>query len=612
VVGISLFGGCSGASTETKRETARLIGTHDVALERDEQFTVERAEKGYRLTRTVEVSTTYLSQRATDDVTHYLGEQYFAPVTNLKAYLDGDRLPGDQIVKTIPERSDVFLDDFHTYRINYKSLRIGQTASYRYEQRYEDIGFLPVITIPNIDFVKRYSIVFRHPPGVHVDFKLFCPRQRIQPLIQRLPHQTTISFSDLGRQDALPDFTWNDLQVVVWPQLVEAGRPLHPVDAETYTRWYFGLGGHLDNALSSDQERWLQTLTRAAVSPRQKVKAIYDFVRRNVRYLADERSLGGIVPRPPRVVLERRYGDCKDKAHLVARLAERLGIKVDTVLLGTETPFVFEGIHNAMFNHLIASFDDGGGRVFFDPTCQECEFGNLPETDVGSVALLLDAQRPRKLILAAPQQSPSLELEIDASTADLAHATARLTVRNRLFYRTMWLRRTAATAKLQTELSELLGGHLYNILLHDFRFQTAAEDHAVLVAVVDLSRFVTRSAAQIYVPQIPFAVVHSNILERGSDTFPIHLTYREHLQLRLRLSAPGLRHLTQERVEWGSPSVAQFSSHLTQQDGTFTLSYFYREWLRRLSGAARQEYLAFCKRYLDTRRALYVLKRGEP
>ncbi len=66
-------------------------------------------------------------------------------------------------------------------------------------------------------------------------------------------------------------------------------------------------------------------LVADAKTRREKIKRVFEFVSA-LRYEAVEIGIQGFRPRTPAQVLANRYGDCKDKANLIAAMLKSLGI----------------------------------------------------------------------------------------------------------------------------------------------------------------------------------------------------------------------------------------------------------------------------------------------
>jgi Flp pilus assembly protein TadD len=116
-------------------------------------------------------------------------------------------------------------------------------------------------------------------------------------------------------------------------------------------------------------------------------------VEKNVRYAGVEVGDGSIVPRTPKSVLQKKYGDCKDKATLLVALLRTAGLSAHVALLeagsGFDTIAGLPGVDQ--FNHAIAVVDgaaEGQPALWIDPTDEFARAGQLPPEDQGRMALI--------------------------------------------------------------------------------------------------------------------------------------------------------------------------------------------------------------------------------
>jgi tetratricopeptide (TPR) repeat protein len=123
---------------------------------------------------------------------------------------------------------------------------------------------------------------------------------------------------------------------------------------------------------------------------RAVVKAIYDFVVTNTRYVALEFGIHGYKPYRVDQILARRFGDCKDKASLITAMLKLGGVDADMVLLRMrnlgaigETPASL-----APFNHAIAYVPKLD--LFLDGTAEFHGADELPWVDHVAQALIVD------------------------------------------------------------------------------------------------------------------------------------------------------------------------------------------------------------------------------
>ena len=583
------------------------LGQH-ISYSKTVVFDLVQVNGRYQLRSSTDLRTMHHTPASTWITSQAIGERYYAPLVGLRAWRDGRPLGPAAFESETPELRDVFASDLRIHRVRYGGIRPGTELRLAHQRRYVDIAYTPWIELPNVDYVRRFELVFNHPPDVRVDLQVYYPRTRLRPQIERGPTRTRISWSKVPYATPTPYFAFNDAHAIIWPSFTTGGRALNPVDARGLGRWYLPLLPKSE--LSTAQRTLARQLVAGAKSPREKLRAIYDYVRKNVHYVGDERALGSIVPRPAQLVLERRYGDCKDKAFLIAQLAREVGLDVDLVLLATSPSPEMKGVHLRLFDHAIASLALDGERIYFDATNPHAELGELPGRDAGQVALLLDPSRPRKLRLPLPSSGgPAMAITIEARPGALSTARARVILRGDLRHAAAELQRTSKGEALARGLSRLVGSRLYGLMLDRFRIVEHRGMQMSLEARADLSRFGAHAGAVSYWPIAPFRVVDGSLLERKKDAYPVHLPERSDLSLRIAL--PGPARLTGDASwRWSREGIGRFSATTTAGKGGVTLDYRIQLADKRFSGARRAGLLELFETYLRHRRTMHLIEGG--
>jgi transglutaminase-like putative cysteine protease len=123
-------------------------------------------------------------------------------------------------------------------------------------------------------------------------------------------------------------------------------------------------------------------LTRNARTPREQVKALYDWVSQNIKYAGNCVGVGSVVPHDAGLVLANRMGDCKDHTTLLQALLAAKGIASVPALINSGNAYTLsEAPCIEMFNHVISyipSLD-----MYADSTSEYTPFGSLPRGDQG-------------------------------------------------------------------------------------------------------------------------------------------------------------------------------------------------------------------------------------
>lgn len=109
---------------------------------------------------------------------------------------------------------------------------------------------------------------------------------------------------------------------------------------------------------------------RAAKTREEAVARVLEYVQNEIRYLSV--SLGENSHRPfaPATVIERGYGDCKDKTLLAVTMLRELGIEAEPVLVATYATRGPSAMlpSPTLFDHAIVRVTVNGKRYFLDPT----------------------------------------------------------------------------------------------------------------------------------------------------------------------------------------------------------------------------------------------------
>ena len=149
-------------------------------------------------------------------------------------------------------------------------------------------------------------------------------------------------------------------------------------------------------------------LTADLSSDADRIRAIAAYVQ-HTQYISIQIGLGrggGYRPRPAAVVFARNQGDCKDKANLMRAMLAAVGIRAYLVsAFAGDRTYVREGWPSPQqFNHcIVAIVVDAattlsgpiidmptlGRLLIFDPTAEHTPVGALPDSEQGSLALIV-------------------------------------------------------------------------------------------------------------------------------------------------------------------------------------------------------------------------------
>jgi transglutaminase-like putative cysteine protease len=167
---------------------------------------------------------------------------------------------------------------------------------------------------------------------------------------------------------------------------------------------------------SPELEQVAKVLGKGEPDAQEKLDRIHTFVMEEIRYQQDYESfIAGVKPHPASMTLERRYGDCKDKAVLFIELARKLGLDAHFALVKTrDTGPVKQDVPMQQFNHAIVYVPEQPGvkARFFDPTAELLDVAAVRSDDVGTMSLVFDPKTNAHTWREIPFQAPESNAEL--------------------------------------------------------------------------------------------------------------------------------------------------------------------------------------------------------
>jgi hypothetical protein len=197
---------------------------------------------------------------------------------------------------------------------------------------------------------------------------------------------------------ALP-FQWIDYgEFATWAEVAEAAGRLFNASAE---------------AVPDYLATWLEETRAAAASPEQFILQLVRYVQEHIRYVSVSLDEHSHTPYDIPTILQRNYGDCKDKATLLCALLCKAGFDAAPALVNAHMRgHAVEGLARpTAFNHVIARLRHAGKTHWIDATLTD-QGGNLETLShpTYGVALTLDgAEDP--LAVIPPPVMPSVNYD---------------------------------------------------------------------------------------------------------------------------------------------------------------------------------------------------------
>ncbi len=353
---------CDEATVDKKMvRVYRADGTGEA---QDEWFTKVLTEKGKRNNRTVALS--YMLPYSTAEVVRLevlKPDGATVPVdvaANSKEMVDDSQMgmniydPNSRVLRVnIPavEIGDVV--HVVTRQTTHRSIIAGEFAEYNV---FEGQGFIR-----------------------HLSYELYAPNEKpLRRVMLRDEIPGTVKYS----KSSAPGTTIHLWEVQNVPRMFEEpGMPAYEnvlqrllvstsPDWQSISKWYWELSKpHLD-ATTTDMKKTVAELTAGAGSDLEKLKALFYYVSKKVRYmgLTPEKDRPGFEPHDVSLTFEKKYGVCRDKAALLVAMLRAAGLNAFPVLINVGSK-MDQDVANPFFNHAIVSAElTKGNYVLMDPT----------------------------------------------------------------------------------------------------------------------------------------------------------------------------------------------------------------------------------------------------
>lgn len=176
-------------------------------------------------------------------------------------------------------------------------------------------------------------------------------------------------------------------------------------------------------------------LIQHAATPLEKIRAIANYVRKNISYVAVEMGIGGFQPRHVQNIFTNRYGDCKDMSSMIVSLLGEAEITAYPALVLTlDVGEIDPEFPMQYFNHCIAyvpgvpetegwieawpEHDRFGRSLWIDATSESASVADMPWSIQGTHALVVTPDKGH--LIETPLFGPEMNVKHRAVRAALS------------------------------------------------------------------------------------------------------------------------------------------------------------------------------------------------
>ena len=158
-----------------------------------------------------------------------------------------------------------------------------------------------------------------------------------------------------------------------------------------FGEWCYALYEEKGTPFTPERIAEIKALAETQPDLKGKVASLYDYMKRNMRYVSIQLGIGGFKPFPVRFVDEKKYGDCKALTNYMRNMLAVVNIKSYPALINAgynKSPADPE-FPSSPFNHVILCVPDGKDSIWLECTSNYNATGFLGNFTENKNALLL-------------------------------------------------------------------------------------------------------------------------------------------------------------------------------------------------------------------------------
>lgn len=327
----------------------------------------------------------------------------------------------------------IFYDDSYYYSFNFPSIGLRNRTQLEYREQLKDPRFLSGFIFGTYLPQGKVSFTVRTTKDVDIYFKVLNdPENEID--FRKTEKGNNVTYTWTGAdiaavksEDKSPSIRYFAPQLICYVKSfrTKKGEVRVLSDLNDLYAWYNTFVRDLNKQNSDELVEIVKKIQAQSRDKRELVRNVFYWVQSNVRYIAFEQGMRGLIPHSGTYVCEKRYGDCKDMANLIVNMLAIAGVEAHHTWIGTrDLPYRYTELPSPLVdNHMIATWiSDEGEYYFLDATGEYTPFG-LPTSMIqGKEALI--ARGPDKFEVRVVPVIPktvnymtdSMRLKIDGNS----------------------------------------------------------------------------------------------------------------------------------------------------------------------------------------------------
>ncbi len=375
---ISCFGQ---ESEEFKRYKDLYPNAYSVTTNKETVITIKLEDENLNVTQEFLEEDLYLDEGASRNSKRSLHFSSFFELDNVEAssFVFSDGKYREMEVKEFTEKDELdqsFYDDSKSLNFIFPNLQKGAKSRLKYSEKVKNPRFLSPFYFGDFSPIINNKVTIVADKNINLKFKEFHTDDLDIKFNKQEKRNSVIYTWELKNMNKFKYESNSPTYKKIFPHIVPiitSYRTKNDTvalanEVDDLYKWYYSLVKNI-NKDAPDEElvAVVNDLTANKPNDFEKVKAIYYWAQKNIKYIAFEYALGGFIPRQANDVFKKKYGDCKDNSSILYQMLEIAGIKGDLTWIGTrKIPYSYDEVPTPIVdNHMILSYTDEKDNTYF-------------------------------------------------------------------------------------------------------------------------------------------------------------------------------------------------------------------------------------------------------
>ncbi|QSE98730.1 DUF3857 domain-containing protein [Fulvivirga lutea] len=332
------------------------------------------------------------------------------------------------------KNSSVFYDDSKTIKFYFPGVQEGAITSLTYNQVIIDPKFLTSFLFQSYLPVahSKYTIIADEGVELRLDI-LNDDKSLIKKKVEDLKGRKKYTFEafdvpKLKFEDDAPPIRYSSTSVISLVKSFEVNGKKNNVlsSPEDLFAWYSTFIDGLKEYSHENVKAIVNEIIDDSDTELEKVRKVFYWVQNNIKYIAFEDGMRGLIPHTAEYVCTKRYGDCKDMATIVINMLHEAGVEAYFTWIGTrDIPYKYSEYPSPMVdNHMIATYKNGDRYYFLDATSQYSSF-ELPSAMIQGKEALIALDNETFEIKTVPVIDKEVNLRQDSISFQLENGSVK-------------------------------------------------------------------------------------------------------------------------------------------------------------------------------------------